>query len=161
MQNLFFCFLFLFFVHSHFICSVYFRIYLLYLHWKFSFFFFNGLDLWHMEVPRLGIESERQLPATAIATAMWDLSCICDLQHSSWQHHILNPLSGARDQTHKLMDTSQVCYHWATVGTPYFFLISKAVWIYLFIFQIWNPIVRPRSCHQKMAFLTEDYLSGK
>ena len=37
----------------------------------------------HMEVPRLGVETEQQLPATAIATAMQDLSHICDLHHSS------------------------------------------------------------------------------
>lgn len=34
------------------------------------FLFFLGLHLCHLEVPRLGIESELQLPATA--TAMWD-----------------------------------------------------------------------------------------
>ena len=28
----------------------------------FFFFSFLGLDLWHMEVPRLGVESELQLP---------------------------------------------------------------------------------------------------
>ena len=44
------------------------------------------------------------------ATAMPDLSCICDLHHSSWQHQILNPLNRARDQTSILMDTSWVCY---------------------------------------------------
>ena len=36
----------------------------------FFFFFYLGLHLQHMEVPRLGVESEIQLPAytTAIAT---------------------------------------------------------------------------------------------
>ena len=33
-------------------------------------------------------------------------------------HRNLNPLSGARDWTNILMDSSQVHYHWATVGTP-------------------------------------------
>ena len=32
-----------------------------------------------MEVPRLGVESELQLPACAIATAMEGLSHVCDL----------------------------------------------------------------------------------
>ena len=36
----------------------------------FSFPFFSGLPLWHMEVPRLGIRSEVKLPAYATATAM-------------------------------------------------------------------------------------------
>ena len=37
-------------------------------------FCFLGLHPWHMEVPRLGVESELQLPAYAAATAMPDLS---------------------------------------------------------------------------------------
>ena len=41
--------------------------------------------------------------------AMWDLSCICSLYHSSWQRQIFNTLSEVRDQTHVLMDTSWVC----------------------------------------------------
>ena len=55
------------------------------------FIFFLGLHPWHMEVPRLGLQSELQLPAYTAATASLDLS------HSSWQHQILNPLSEARD----------------------------------------------------------------
>ena len=61
-----------------------------------------------MEVPRLGVESELQLLAYTTATATPDLSCVCDLHHSSRQCPILNPLSKARDQTHILMDTSQI-----------------------------------------------------
>ena len=69
---------------------------------------FLGPHPWHMEVPRLGVESEL-LPMTyARATATPDLSHICDLYHSSRQCQILNPLSEARDQTHILMDTSWV-----------------------------------------------------
>ena len=47
--------------------------------------FFLGPRLWHMEIPRLGVESALQGPAypTATATATWDLSCVCDLHHSS------------------------------------------------------------------------------
>ena len=44
---------------------------------------FLGLNLWHMEVPRLGVEFELQLLAYGIATAVQDLSCIFDLHHSS------------------------------------------------------------------------------
>ena len=71
-----------------------------------------------MEVPRLGVASELQLPAYTTATAMWDLSLICDLGHSSQQCMILNPRSKARDQAHVLMDTSQVCFCCAKTGTP-------------------------------------------
>ena len=63
-----------------------------------------------MKVPRLGVESELQLPAYAAATAMWDPSCICDLHRSSWQCQILDPLSQARDQTCVLMDSRWVHY---------------------------------------------------
>ena len=62
-----------------------------------------------MEVPRLGVESELQLPAYTTATATPDESGICNLHHSSQQHQILNPLNEAKDQTHILMGTSWVC----------------------------------------------------
>ena len=41
------------------------------------------LQLWHVEVPRLGDKSELQLQGTATATAMWDLSRIFYQQSSS------------------------------------------------------------------------------
>ena len=69
-----------------------------------------------MEVPRLGVESEPQLLAYATATAMQDPSWVWDLYHSSQPRQILNPLSEARDWTCILMDTSQICFHWATTG---------------------------------------------
>ena len=53
---------------------------------------FLGLHLWHMEVPRLGVE----LRLYAIAAATWDLSHVCNPYRSSQQHWILNPLSEAR-----------------------------------------------------------------
>ena len=56
-----------------------------------------------MEVPRLGVKTELQLPAYATATAMQDLSRLFDLHHSSGKRQILNPLSEARDRTHILM----------------------------------------------------------
>ena len=49
-----------------------------------------------MEVPRLGVEWELQLPAYATVTVMQDLSHICELHHRSRQWGILNPLSKAR-----------------------------------------------------------------
>ena len=50
-----------------------------------------------MEVLRLGVELERQLPAYATAAAMWDLSRVYDLHHHS-QHRsqVLNPPTKAR-----------------------------------------------------------------
>ena len=61
-----------------------------------------------MEVMRVGVELELQVPAYTIARATQDPSCICELHHSSWQHWILNPLSKARNGTLILMDASWV-----------------------------------------------------
>ena len=63
-----------------------------------------------MEVPRLGVKLELQLPAYARATAMADPSRVCNLHHSSQQGRILNPLSKARDQTHNLMAPNRICF---------------------------------------------------
>ena len=83
---------------------------------SFSFFFFC---LFRAALAAYGSSQARvKLEAYATATAIQDLSHICYLHHSWQQCWILNPLSRARDQTCVLMDTSQVCYCWATMGTP-------------------------------------------
>ena len=41
----------------------------------------------------------------AYATATQDPSCLWELHGSLWQRQIFNPLSGARDRTHILMET--------------------------------------------------------
>ena len=68
---------------------------------NFFFFllFFLGLYPWHIEVPRLEVDY-------TAATAMRDLSHVCNLHHSSQEHRILNTLRGAKDRTHILMDSS-------------------------------------------------------
>ena len=58
-----------------------------------------------------------QLPAYTTATATRDPSCVCNLDHSSQQCRILDPLSKTRNPTCILTDTSQVHYHWAIKGT--------------------------------------------
>ena len=58
-----------------------------------------------MEVPRLGVKSELQLPAYTTAKVTLDLSHVCNLHHIKGKDQILNPLSEARDQTRILMDT--------------------------------------------------------
>ena len=55
------------------------------------FFCFLGLHLQHMDVSRLGVESELQMLAYATASATQDLSSVCDLHQSSRQCQILNP----------------------------------------------------------------------
>ena len=45
-----------------------------------------------MEVPRLGVKLELQLPTYVTATTRADLSHVCEVHHSLWQHWIPNPL---------------------------------------------------------------------
>ena len=71
----------------------------LFLFFYFYFFCFLGPHLQHMEVPMLGVEWKLQPSANTTASAMPDLSSVCDLYHSLWQGWILNPLIRARDQT--------------------------------------------------------------
>ena len=71
-----------------------------------------------MAVPRLGVESELQLPDYTTATATPDLSPVCDLHHSSQWRRILNPLSEARDKTHNIMVTSQIHFCCTTMRIP-------------------------------------------
>ena len=84
----------------------------------FIYFWFLGLHPRHMEVPRLGVPSELQLPDYTTATATWDLSLVCDVHHSSQQRQILNLLREARDQIQVLTDTSWIHFPYATWGAP-------------------------------------------
>ena len=83
-----------------------------------SFFCFLGLHPQHMEVPRLGVQSELQLLACITATTTRDLSHVFELHHSSGQCWIPDPLSEARDRTHVLMDTIWIRFCCTTKGTP-------------------------------------------
>ena len=74
----------------------------------FCLFVFLGPHPSHIWVLRLGVELDLQLLAYATATAIQDPSLVFHLHHSSRQHRILNPLIGARDWTHILMDTIRV-----------------------------------------------------
>ena len=60
---------------------------------------FLGVHPQHMEVPRLGVESDLELPAYTTATATWVLSHVCNLHRSSRQRRIFNPLGEVRDRT--------------------------------------------------------------
>ena len=66
----------------------------------FLFLSFLGPHLWHMKVPRLGVESELQLQTCTAATAMPDLSHVCNPHHSSRQRQILERGQGLNPQPH-------------------------------------------------------------
>ena len=106
------------FTSTHFFSFLFFLSFFL-----FSFFFGLFVFLWlhpqNMEVPRLGVQLELQLPAYTTATEMQDPSRVCDLHHSSWQCWSLNPLSEPGSNLHP-HEHSRVRYRWATVGTPSF-----------------------------------------
>ena len=87
----------------------------------FYYFYFIVPHLWQMEIPGLGFEPEMQLPAYITDTAMDDLSCICDIHHSSRQHWILKPQNKGRDWTHILIDNSWVCNLLSHMRTPSWF----------------------------------------
>ena len=78
------------------------------LHHVFFLFAFLELNLWHMEVPRLGGESELGAASLHHSHSTSGIRATCNLHCSSGQCWILNPPSKARDRTHILLDTSQV-----------------------------------------------------
>jgi len=80
-----------------------------------------------MEVLRLGVELELQLPAYTTALATWDPSGVWDLHHSSQQRWIPYPLSEAREQTRIPMDTSRICFRCTMKGTHSSYLFISSI----------------------------------
>ena len=68
-------------------------------------FLFLWLHLWHMEVLRLGVESELQLLVYATATAMQDPSCIYD--YTTAHGNTGSFTEWARDRICVLTDTTK------------------------------------------------------
>ena len=85
------------------------------------YFVFLGVHPHHMEVPRLGVESELHRPAytTATATAMQAPSCVCDLNHSSWQQCLTHwPRPGIKSTSSWILWGFGSVNCWARRGTP-------------------------------------------
>ena len=80
--------------------------------------FFLGLHPQHMEVPRLEVKSELQVPAYATAAATPDLSLICNLCHSPRQQQIPNPTERGQGWSPQSHDPSQIRFRCAVMGTP-------------------------------------------
>ena len=99
------------------------------------FFCFLGPHSWHMEVPRLGVKSQLQLPAYTTAIATWDPSLACDLNHSLRERQIPDPLSESRDRIRILMDSRQICFCWAMMRTPF-----DAILQWSFVWNAWKGL---------------------
>ena len=85
---------------------------------NFFFFCFLGPHLRHMEVSRLGVKSELQLPACTTTTATPDPNHLCNLHCSSQQCRIPNSLSSeARDRTCR--DLFLLCHNWNSPGAQF------------------------------------------
>ena len=54
-------------------------------------------------------------------------SCLWPVPRQCW---MLNPLCKARDGTCILMDTNQIHFHWATMGTPFFLFNFDKTWFF-------------------------------
>ena len=104
--------------------------------------FFQGLHPRHMEVPKLGVQSELQLLAYTTATATSDMSRVCHPHHSSQQHQILSPLSKARNRTHNLIVPSQILFCCAKTRTSKSFFFPL-LWL---PHSIWRCWARGQSC---------------
>ena len=104
----------------------------------------------HMEVPRLGVESEPQLPAYATTAATSAPSHICKLHHSPQQYQILNPPSEARDRTRNLMVPSWIRFCCAMTGSPVvFFLIYEPHHMALLLGPSTAPLrIKSNSCRK-------------
>ena len=106
-----------------------------------SFFGLLGPHPQHMEVPRLGTESELQLQSCHSHSNSGSEPCPqpAPLLPATW---ILNPLKEARDRTCVLTGTSWVCYHPATTGTPPLtFLICLSCLLSLYFKRMRTPCV--------------------
>ena len=76
--------------------------------------------MWQLKVPRLGVQSEPQLPAYATGTSRATSELHLQPAPHSRQHQILNPLNKARDWTWNLMIPSRIHFCCVMTGTPVF-----------------------------------------
>ena len=80
----------------------------------------------HMEVPRLGVELELQLPAYTTVTAMPDPSHVCDLHHSSWHNAMPDPRpTEARDRT-----LDSFLLHHNTNSVSFYIFVTLSIILY-------------------------------
>ena len=89
-----------------------------------------GPHLQHMEVPRLGVKSELQLPAYTTAIAMQDLSASETYTAAHSNTGPFNPLHDAKDPIHIFMDTDQVHNKLSHNGNSIFHIFKRINRVY-------------------------------
>ena len=84
------------------------------------FFVFLVSHLWQLEVPRLGVESEMQLPACTTATATRDPSLCRSVTYTAAQGNArsLTHWTRARIEPESSWILVGFWTHWVTTGTP-------------------------------------------
>ena len=93
----------------------------------FCFCFFLGLHPQHMEVPRLGVKLELQLPAYSTSTATWNLSLIWAYTTADSNARFLTLWAKPGIEPASSWILFSFITHWAIMGTPWW------------IFQIFPP----------------------
>ena len=135
---------------------------------SFSFFAFLGLQVQHMEVPRLGAESELQFLAYSTTTATRDLASSVTYTTAHWQHQILNLSSQFRNRI--VMDTRSgslpLSYNGNT--SSLIFLMTAILTVkrryltwFWFKFPWWSVTSGSFSCSTLVSFICSFCLFGK
>ena len=86
---------------------------------------------------------ESQMPAYTTATAIWDLNHICNLEHSSRQPWIHNPLREARDGTHVLMHPVGFVTLWAIMQIQLFIFLMVLMVLWRVIYFNFDKVNLP------------------
>ena len=117
----------------------------------FSFFLFLGPHLQHMEVPRLGVESELYLPAYTTATAIQDLRGMCNYTTAhnntrSLTHWVRPEMEPASSWILVRFITTEPWWepHKVFLCTLFYLILTIVIWRYSITIFIINYILQVR-----------------
>ena len=117
-----------------------------------SFYFIFYLFIFSLELHlrHRSSQARGQIGGTAASLchshSTWDLSHVCNLPHIHGNAGSFNPSNKARDQTHIPLDTSRICFHWATTETPQVILYCILDLLNFTFLKIFDMLFRVRSC---------------
>ena len=90
----------------------------IYLFLIFFLILFLGPNLWHMEVPRLGLEPELQLLASTTPQPQQGQIQAASATYISAYGKAGSLIGKFKNQTHIFTDIGRIYFHFATMGTP-------------------------------------------